>query len=138
DVRFADDEPLRLTAGFARNLARHQARLLEVLPHPGAVDFVEVPLSAAARQNVKDAIGAQLESHCHVGPKPDWWAVGDGFGTVSVDLSADGEQLAADLFAQHGAGVELWVGTKPYPPVPGYGATETLQPKDPPDGLSVS
>jgi hypothetical protein len=106
----ANETGVRLVAAFTDNLKAHCAALRDIVAHPERLEVVRRDHTVEDRRRIRAEIESQMT------PDGPIWGIGDGPDHVSVDMRADGEALAAELWARYGDAVGLRVGTAPYPP----------------------
>jgi hypothetical protein len=106
----AKETGVRLVAAFTDNLEAHCAALRDIVAHPERLEVVRRDHTVEDRRRIRAEIESQMT------PDGPIWGIGDGPDHVSVDMRADGEALAAELWARYGDAVGLRVGTAPYPP----------------------
>jgi hypothetical protein len=109
-VRFANEPWVRVVAAFTGNLDAHCAALQELVAHPERLEVVRLRYAVADLRRIRDEIQSQMT------PDGPIMGVGESMGYVDVELRADGEPVAAELWARYGDAVRLRVGTAPYPP----------------------
>jgi len=109
-VWLANEPWVRLVAAFTDNLEAHCAALRDIVAHPERLEVVRRDHSVEDRQRIRAEIEPLMTSDGLI------QGIGDVQDHVSVELRADGEDLAAKLWARYGDAVRLRVGTAPYPP----------------------
>jgi hypothetical protein len=107
-VWLASEPWVRIVAAFTDNLEAHCAALRDIVAHPEHLEVVQRDHTVEDRRRIRAEIEALRT------PDGPIQGIGDGRGHVSVDLRADGEGLAAELWARYGDAVHLRVGTAPY------------------------
>jgi hypothetical protein len=109
-VWLASEPWVRIVAAFTDNLEAHCAALRDIVAHPERLEVVQRDHTVEDRRRIRAEIEPLMT------PDGPIRGIGDGKDYVAVDLRADGEPLAAELWARYGDAVQLTVGGKPYPP----------------------
>jgi hypothetical protein len=109
-VKFANEPWVRLVAAFTGNLDAHCTALQELVAHPERLEVIRLRHTVEDLQRIRDEIQSQMT------PDGPIIGIGESFGYVNVELRADGEPVAAELWARYGDALRLRVGAAPYPP----------------------
>jgi hypothetical protein len=109
-AKVANEPWVRIVAAFTDNLDEHCAALHDVVAHPERLEVVRRPYSLDELQRIRDEIQPMMTSEGLIE------GLGISWDHVSVELRADGEALAAELWARYGAALRLQVARAPYPP----------------------
>ena len=124
-----------LVVGFKSGVAEHRAALLGQLEHPDRALVCRSPLSSTDRQRIMAELQALPNEDSRI------TAFGIGIERVFVDVRADQESLAKQLYDKYGPAIDIKVGVRPYPP----GASGTvdepcnaLPSLAPPPGVNVT
>lgn len=108
-LRFENSPRVRLVIGFIDHLGEHCAALRGLLEFPDEFELVQDRVTEATLRSIQDEVvqmaGAYLRSA----------GSGSASGTVTVDLRADGEQIAAEIIDRYGDLVDVTVGVLSYP-----------------------
>jgi hypothetical protein len=93
---------------FTGDLDAHRAALADRVEYPDELVVCQVPISGATRQALQAHLVTELDG--------TFSSIGGGIGgAVEVALTADQEQLAAELDDEYGDAVDLSVGALAYP-----------------------
>jgi hypothetical protein len=109
-VKFANEPWVRVVAAFTGNLDAHCAALQELVAHPERLEVIRLRYTVEDLQRIRNEIQSQMT------PGGPIEGIGESMGHVHVELRADGEPVAAELWARYGDALRLRVGTAPYPP----------------------
>lgn len=120
------DRPNRhVIAGFVRNLEEHQAALRALVSRPDVVQIVPATLSWAERERIVAALKEEFAPP--VGQSSPYQGISLQFATVTLNLRADGEPVAARLHQRYGDALGIRVGVKSYPSGEATGAACTAE-----------
>lgn len=109
-VTFANEPWVRIVAAFTDDLDAHCAALRAIVAHPERLEVVR------RRYTGEDLGRIRAEIQPLMTPDGPIEGLGASMDHVSVELRADGEALAAELWGRYGDAVRLRVGTAPFPP----------------------
>jgi hypothetical protein len=109
-VKFANEPWVRVVAAFTGNLDAHCAALQELVAHPERLEVIRLRYTVEDLQRIRNEIQSQMT------PGGPIEGLGESMGHVHVQLRAEGEPVAAELWARYGDALRLRVGTAPYPP----------------------
>ncbi|MGH8476966.1 MAG: hypothetical protein ACRER2_14560 [Methylococcales bacterium] len=111
-VSFESDHPDRIQALFTAHVEQHRAALLAKVGYP---DRLDVRQGCYSKKDL-DAIRADVERRVFADPRRLMRAVGSLITSIEIELTAQGEDLAAQLWEQYGDALDISVGAFPYPP----------------------
>jgi hypothetical protein len=108
-IRFENSPQVRLVIGFTGHLGEHCSALRDLLEFPDEFELFQDGVTEANLRAIQDEV-VQIagEYSSSVGS-------GSARGVVTVDLRADGEQVAAEIVERYGDLVEVTVGALSYP-----------------------
>ncbi len=132
-VSYGSDHPERIEAWFTTHLEQHRAALLAKVEHP---DRLDVRQGCYSKKDL-DAIQADVEWRVFTDPRRMMKGVGSGITSIGIDLSAQGEDLAAQLWEQYGDALDITVGAFPYPPSRARLIARSIDAKHPPSDCRI-
>lgn len=108
-IRFENSPHVRLVIGFTGHLREHCTALRELLEFPDEFELFQDRVTEASLRDIQDEVVQMAgEYSSSVGS-------GSASGVVTVELRADGEQIAGEILKRYGDLVEVTVGALSYP-----------------------
>lgn len=129
-----DDDPITVWVAFTGDVDRHCTALRELVDHPERLEVVQRGSTVVQRRRIRRELDAMAR------PGGQVVGLGNGRDHVSVDVTADGEALAAELVECYGDALEVTVGALPYPPskLPASSVCPQIDASPWPDGVRAT
>jgi hypothetical protein len=108
-VRFENAPWVRLVIGFTDHLDQHCAALRALLDYPDEFQLFQDRVTEQRLLEIQDEVAVMAGEHLKVSGS------GAADGLVTVELRADGEDLARRILDRYGDLVSITLGVLPYP-----------------------
>jgi hypothetical protein len=106
-IRWENGPRVRIVVGFTGHIEEHCAAIRAILEYPDEFEIIHQSATQAQLMAAMDDIIVMVDR--------SFQGVGLGAGVIDVNLRADGEDLAAEVFEKYGDLVRITVGLLPYP-----------------------